>query len=450
MANETKKPRHAMRAFALALVSCLALAAATASTSAAVSIQASEYPLGFTVSGGDFQGFPTHHKVLCNSETTGSGSLVDESTGTVSLEFHGCEVGISGWPKCQSSGAASGTIVTEPLTINTSQVPDEENNASYKPGVVLDPTNLNNVFAEFTCASFTVKWSGGLIGEIAEPGYEKPSGVLGVEFRGYEAVQEFTETYHGWNAHLDSSFSGGGAEEMSLKGSVYLTYGGGEEVSLSDDGGEHPNIFLTSDFPTPVSISSNNEVTLRPSGNGRVIHCTASGKIPAVSGSGEFSSSSSGAAELTFHNCKESIFNSNCTTPGQSSGTVRTGYLPVQLTYLADHGPGISLGGGGAFAEMKCLGGLITLKVTGDVLGGITSEFGQKWFSLFFDFNAVEEGEEYAQEYTETEDGEELGLQATSNGGTASSELMDMNGGSTFGEWSVSEEGEIVYVELTE
>ena len=436
MRPEPKAGKQRARTFVLALASCLALAVAFASTAAALSIkpdypESPIFPLGFSVSGGwaQMSGLP-YANISCKSSTTGSGSIEDEASGVIWLEFHECVRWSNGWPSCQTSGAGNGNIVTEPLEAKLAELPNGH------PGAVLEPINPQNVFATFECGGYVHEtWKGGLIGEISEPGFDVRSNTMSIDFNVPESgQQEFTRTKDGSEARL-YSLIGSEKDYFAMSVDLQLRYAEGAEPDLSQDepgpptGEGHPYLVASGGFPAPAKLSSEEVVTLRPSGSGWVVTCTTSGGVPAVSGSGEFSNSNSGEMDFTLHHCKEGSFNSDCTTPGQSKGTVTTGALPVRLTDLADGSPGISVGAGAAFVEMECLSGLVGIAVSGDVLGAVTSEADKFLSSLGFDMNIVGAGEEHEQEYVETADGEAQELTASVNRGKATAELLDMQGG---------------------
>ena len=447
MTRERKRAKHAIRAFALALASCLVLAAAGASGAGAYSFQLEEgaaFPRSLSVSGNHFYGWaPEHREVFC-SEAEGEGSLVDETSGTMSLVLHDCEVPhVWAGAKCHSSGAETGTIATKPLAFNLAKLSEGA------PGLVLDPTNSANAFAEFTCQPWgtSVKWTGALIGEITEPQAGGGFGnTISIDFNGSQLEQEFTQTYHGWEAHLSQSWGEGSAKSMPVDSSVDASLVGGYVVSMSPEGQEQPQVVVGGGFPVHTYTSSNTTVTLKPAGGGLAVNCAASGEDPALSATGEFSDSVSGYLSFTFHNCKESILGSKCTSSGQSAGVVKTPVVPVELAYLADGSPGISYGYGGGVkvAEMICAGGLVKLVITGNVLGAITTEFGAPGYSLGARVSITGEEEAYEQEYSEIEGGEEFGLHAATNGGEAKPEVMAMQSGLWFGEeLTVNEEGEV-------
>src|SRR6476659_975763 len=97
-----------------------------------------------------------------------------------------------------------------------------------------------------------------------------------------------------------------------------------------------------------------------------------------ISGSGNFTNTTSGTATLTLHGVTESIFGTKCgTTPAhaENSGTVTTTELTFHLIMLGTNKPGILLTPNATtnvFAHFKCLG--IEKTVTGKgIIGTITA-----------------------------------------------------------------------------
>ena len=91
----------------------------------------------------------------------------------------------------------------------------------------------------------------------------------------------------------------------------------------------------------PASLSPAGEQTVRLRGGSYPINCTTESGVKALGGEGQFESASTGTATLTLHHCKESSFNSSCTTSGQATGTIKTEPLPFRLVDLSDGEPGV-------------------------------------------------------------------------------------------------------------
>jgi len=425
MVNEPRRSGRALRAFALALISCLALAAASASTASAISIEpeaieSPEFPAEFSISGGGFYAETFQRTVSCSGKTTGSGAFENDSHGTVTLELHGCTTPYISKANCTSSGAETGTIVTSTLSVDLVELPGEAG-----AGIVLDPLGTDK-FAEFVCIGnlVPVVWEGGVIGEITDPGYGEPSSVWSVAFDATGDSQDFTETAGGWKSHLVQSWNGGENQDAGVNAGVDLEFEEGQPGLSPEEGEPFFGLFPAGGFPASVTYSSYWTITL--SVGETTVKCTQDfEKEEFASGSGEFSDMNTGEAQLTLINCREAAFNSYCTTSGESAGTIKTESLPVEVTPLSDSNPGLSLSeneSSGLVAKFKCLGGFVTLEVSGGVLGEITSPgvFESSW--LQSEMNVVE-GQ---QEYTETEGSETVELQGTINGGAAKAATLDM------------------------
>lgn len=122
-------------------------------------------------------------------------------------------------------------------------------------------------------------------------------------------------------------------------------------------------------FPVPGTATSGASVLSLASGV--TVSCTSG------TGSGQATSKTTGEGSYILHGCKESTFNSACTTAGQPAGTIKLETLTLHLVYL-DHNkkPGVlaTPPASGVFAKLTCFGGLVTVEVKGNgVLGEITS-----------------------------------------------------------------------------
>jgi hypothetical protein len=399
-----------------------------ASSAGAVSFRPAEtLPVEFSVGGNGLFIHESGAAYQCTGETTGSGTIEGEASGTVTLEFHGCN---RGGLSCTSSGAEKGTIVTAPLAMDLTEIAGEEG-----LGLVLDPTGNDN-FADFYCSYLLkMEWVGSLIGKITAPaGYNSYSSEFTFELAAIEGTQLYTETAHGRKTHLASYVNGGEDQGISVDGDVNLDIAYDQELYISPEGNDHPDIVPAKGFPAPFVAGTGEKVVLRTPAT--TVTCTESEESWAGSGSGEFNDSSSGEVEFTFHSCK-APGGIKCTSPGQAKGTVKTKPLPVELTYLSDAGPGLALGST-AFMEMEC-SFLLKIVVSGGVLGTIpVPALGESWFSLESGIHAVEQGGKFVQEYTQTEGGEPFGLQAVVNGETEAATL-DMPMALYFGEFESQE-----------
>ena len=110
--------------------------------------------------------------------------------------------------------------------------------------------------------------------------------------------------------------------------------------------------------------------------SGLVTECTS------VSGSGEYTTTTTGTLQLIFHGCTGS--GTNCTSTGQPTGTIKTNVLPFHNVEIPTGKPGILITpssitgvpttGQGPYATYTCASGLIKVEVFGNgVLGTVTS-----------------------------------------------------------------------------
>lgn len=102
------------------------------------------------------------------------------TTGTMNLTFTGCKESVFG-TSCNSSGAASGTIVTTSLPFHLATL------AGKSPGVLVTPNagGAGNHFATFTCAGglVTVNVTGnGVLGTITAPACGTSSATATIKF----------------------------------------------------------------------------------------------------------------------------------------------------------------------------------------------------------------------------------------------------------------------------
>ena len=370
MTSKPTKARRTARAFILALSSCLALTAAMASTASALSFKDPTIPEKFSVSGpGGLGTFDqtSSYAVGCEGETTGSGTITEATSGTVTLTFNKCY--LQNWSKSYCSSP----IKTEPLSMDLVKLPEE------KFGMVLNPVS-SNVFAKFDCGLGTTVWTGGLIGELTDRAIGSTFHSFHLGFSATAAGQQFTHTASGREAILKNSVNGSTPKQMGLNMHSGLTLTlseAGHELNLSEGEGS-PNIEpLSGEFPhSGLFTVSNNEVTIAGLSSFNV-KCKASGEgleSWALDGGASFPSSSWGSASFSFHHCRDASFNSLCTTAGKPTGTIATETLPTKLTYLAGGSPGIVFGSPGTVSSFSCLGGLAVVKITGSgMLKEITS-----------------------------------------------------------------------------
>ncbi len=425
MTSSQSRPRRTIRALTAALMSCMAVAAVVVPSASAVSIHTTaEFPAAFEVSGGPFLAKSAEGDYIsCEGETTGSGRMDGSAAGVATLEFHGCTPSFGSF-NCTSAGAATGTIVTEPLAVELTSISGGE------AGVMFSPISANSTFAAFHCGGVVpVVWSGKAIGEITKPGFNQYSSQMSVSLPN-EAI---TEADSGQEAKLTMLVNGGKPSDTVLNGNAGLNFEYEFELSEEEAADGHPDLAIPGGFPATFSATasgvSESKLVLR---NGTdTVTCTK----PEGSGTGEFLDPSSGSLTLTLHNCSEEL-GFKCTSAGQANGTVKTNSLPIHLTYLSDGTPGIALmanEASGKVMEMVC-GGFISVVVKGGVLGAVYApELGEAAQGVSAFMNSVKKGEGYAQEYTHTEAGEEVGLQTEIAGGSAEPASLGMLTDASFG-----------------
>ena len=425
MVNESRKPRHLVRAFALTLVASLALAAAGASTAGATDIQfAGEEGSGFTVSSSTGTELDTAETSRSCSAPTGTGSIWDEDDiENMKLKFNGC-----------NSICPNESMVTSMLEMRFTNLPAAEGGG---PIVVLDPVGTN-VFAKCE-KSGAPRLEGKLIGEITDPEEDEWSDQMTLSFQGEKGAQDHTKTLHGRTAGLDLLLFGK-AFDVSLNFTVDLEFENEFELIASTDG--NPILLHQSDS----TWTTTNGFTLKNS----EIDITC--KAATTADTGEFSDIS-GTTALTFSGCKGWSGLVNCTTPGQKTGTVKASALPMRLTYLSDGLPGVIFGGDESessttFLEAVCFG--LKVKVKGGVLAKISPDaFDVKALSLESVMNE-DEGVEYTPEYTETEEGEKIAPTVEISGVSTGPASLAMSVNTHFFDVNKYPETEIKTVELKE
>lgn len=272
--------------------------------------------------------------------------------------------------------------------------------------------------------------------EFAENAYENATAVpaSAKEIGSGTSNVEVSESIAGLEPGVDYHF------RVVASNSAGTTYG--EDETFTTQAAPVLALEPPAGFPASFDLAGEAKVTLRGQ---TTIKCTSVGEVPALEGEGQFEDASAGTATLTLHNCRD-VFNTACTTPGESEGTIVAEDLPLELSYLSDGEPGVVFlpnAESGQLAKAKCLGGFITVDVAGSgVLGQITDPgLGEASETLTIDLDAPEVGEgEYAQEYTETEAGLQYGLQMTVNAGEAKPAPLEAEAVASFDEG----EGELV------
>lgn len=122
---------------------------------------------------------------------------------------------------------------------------------------------------------------------------------------------------------------------------------------------------------------SGSDPTLTEHGESTKVTCET------ATGSGEFTTTTTGVITISFHGCKENVFNTSCTgepTVGEETpGTITTTpNLEFHLIEIENNTPGVLITPKeGHFATFKCAGGLVTKKIGGNgIIGHITSTCG--------------------------------------------------------------------------
>lgn len=181
----------------------------------------------------------------------------------------------------------------------------------------------------------------------------------------------------------------------------------------------------TSGLPAnaPFSGTSSNVATLFGPVN---VKCTETGGVPSITTNGIFETPDTGSVKFLFHNCREQVFNTTCTSTGQPSGTIETTTLQFHNVYLKPKAggdtherPGVLITpNAGHFATFSCLGGLTTAVVSGNgILGTVTNpKVGETSKSLTINVSATAEGQEHTEDHT----GNKYGLEVSVNGGAKS------------------------------
>ena len=141
--------------------------------------------------------------VHCETE-----SSVGEYSGTkevknVVVTFNGCE---SAGAKCETTGAATGELVTKPLE----GIVGWENKAAKKAAFDLYPVGKTGLFIEFACVGLTVAVRGSVLVPIQT---DKMSATIPLKYKATNGVQEVEHFEGEPNDVLESSFRGGAYEQ---------------------------------------------------------------------------------------------------------------------------------------------------------------------------------------------------------------------------------------------
>jgi hypothetical protein len=117
--------------------------------------------------------------------------------------------------------------------------------------------------------------------------------------------------------------------------------------------------------------SHGNTVSALSTESGTTVTCTSN------SGTGNYTSTTTGTIQLTFHGCKTpTFFNTACTTPGQTSGTIKTGVSVFHNIYIEPNKttPGVLITqpAGAPYTTFNCAG-FLHVEVTGSIIGHLES-----------------------------------------------------------------------------
>jgi len=155
---------------------------------------------------------------------------------------------------------------------------------------------------------------------------------------------------------------------------------------------------------------------------GTTVTCTSS------TGSGEYTTKTTGNIVLTFHGCKTpTFFNTTCTSPGQAAGTIKTATSVFHNTYVTDAKtkPGVLITQpvGVPYVTFTCAGFLHS-EVFGNIIGELSSPAcGAESKELKLGFKATSHGQQQYKQVTAT--GATFDLTSKLNGGAAETAAME-------------------------
>jgi hypothetical protein len=200
---------------------------------------------------------------------------------------------------------------------------------------------------------------------------------------------------------------------------------------------------------TPAHISPAPEVPFSIHGGASELSRVAGGGSTGTTttGSGSFENTTTGKIKLTFHGVKSTI-GTNCTSPGQPTGTVTTTELTFHLVMLAANTPGILITGnetttgvktagegpwGHHFVDYACGIFIPTVQVRGNgVLGTITAPAcgaASTTANVKFEPTVKGNGVQKHSSYT----GTNYGLESSIGEGAYSASAMEAEATITFG-----------------
>jgi hypothetical protein len=168
---------------------------------------------------------------------------------------------------------------------------------------------------------------------------------------------------------------------------------------------------ITASTPGPATLRSDSDsITCKVTNE-------ANEELPAVTVRGKFTSKTTGDIEFTFHGCKDEL-GFNCTSSGQSTGTITTEELTFHIVKLTNGKAGmlVTPNANGVFANFTCAG-FIGVEVQGNgVLGEITEPgYNEESSAFSVNFAAVSNTEQAQTKFEG--DTESYGLEASIGGG---------------------------------
>ena len=417
--------------WAMALLPSAAMAEEEPRFETAPAVVLPSYPTSFTSTGEESVIYAGTFQFTCTSHTI-SGQFLTARRGELSIVFEGCKDSVFG-SECTTSGHSSGTISTGALTFHTVYLkPEDPEKPHERPGIAITSQHPTSQFAKFECTKdkgkeeevrFPVKLNGsGLLGTVTKPeiGGEGSNSVE-LALTATAEGQQHVETVEGEEFGLNVKYDG--KTTQSVYGQV-----GTDSLTLAEES-KATTITGASSFEaetptfeeTPaLSLPSYPAAFTSTGGEGVWSSESSSFSCESTTGSGEFTSAHTGRISIRFEGCKESVFNTACTTTDLEAGTIEAEELTFHTVYLGAEEPGILIAPNPiteGVTEFKCTGGLVLVTVKGSgVLGTVTEPEieGGGSHTVKFAVEATEEG----QAHTETIEGQEYpGWEASVNGG---------------------------------
>ena len=324
------------------------------------------------------------------------------------------------------SGGSISCTASAVLALNAGEVEEEEPEGEVESFTVPSPSScVAGGGLKTTCGEHPVK-------SVAKTGtWALNAGAEDISVSGLKIDYEFKEcAITSLRLEGDATLSveyPGAIAAASFGGEPAIYNAGEEQIGTAELSGT-PSASPSGTFqlplpPEPISIDSSEGFPASFTVSGGSVSLAGSGtatNCESITGSGQINTTKAGAVELAFHNCTESVFGSPCTSAGQPGGTLLTPTLPFHLaTVNSDGTPAMLLTPNkGEFLSYECLGGFISIEVSGNgVLGDITSPaYSESSSTIGLHFGA--EGSE--QEFTKTSEGQtEYLLHSAINGGAS-------------------------------